>query len=109
MRGPKPKTITIRGETFKSAKEAAAHYGLGTSSIHAAMREGRLDDVGLPSKGKPIPFMIGPYQFRSKRAASIALGLGPSFIQNAMREGSIVQLRILARIMSQYVKARAQS
>ncbi len=77
--------VTIRGETYASATEAARDLGVSLAAVSAAKRRGALNRVGTSTrennKGRPVqPVTIGDKHYPSAEAAANALGVDKAYI-----------------------------
>lgn len=82
--------ITIRGKVYPTAQAAAAALGVVSDTIHRAIREGRLDLVGLQrpeSTRQGLPVRIRGRVYANAAAAAAVLKLTPNAVLRAVREG----------------------
>lgn len=90
-----PKSVTIRGVSYKDQHEAATFLGVGQSTISRAMMRGTLDNVGLCGRNRKHgksgsqPVTIDGTTYKSKKTARKSLGLGIRGLEDAIaKEGS---------------------
>jgi hypothetical protein len=83
--------ITIRGIKYPSRKSAARALGLKASTLAAAIRNGRLDDVGTDAGYAAMykPITIRGVTYPSRRHAADALGVATGTIANANTKGRL--------------------
>lgn len=94
MANPKYRDITIRGVTYPDAKTAADALGVGRNTVLKALRNGRLDGVGLDRKGIPeMPVRIRGRDFKNAAAAARHFGVGRSAIYAALAAGDPGRVR----------------
>lgn len=98
--------ITIRGITYKNAREAAAAVGVKRSTIYSAIYRNTLDTVGLGTGartkwagGTPKPISFGGKHFPSLRAMSLYLGLKRGTLSKTLRVGKERAIQNLIRRM----------
>ncbi len=89
-RGRKPKSVTIRGVTYPDASAAAAAVGVSMPTMYRAIRENRLDHVGLGTGSINIcPVLIRGVYYPTQTAAAEALGVRADTISKALTRGNI--------------------
>lgn len=81
----KYRDIEIRGVVYPDAKAAAAALGITAKAVRRAVRDGRLDAVGL--KGNPVT--IRGRSFPSYAAAGRALGVTAETVGKAVAAGTL--------------------
>lgn len=86
----KYRDLVIRGQVFATVQEAARHFGLAEETVHAALRKGRLDTIGLgrpAQRPTPMPVVIAGRRFASCDDAAKAFGVCRTTIWKAVDEG----------------------
>lgn len=79
----------IREHVFPSVTAAAEHFGATPSAISMANRRGRLNQVGMGSKGpgKSRKVSIAGRSYRSMAQASRDLGFHEDYLSTSLRLG----------------------
>jgi hypothetical protein len=89
-RGTKSREVTIRGVTYPDPSAAAAGIGVARSTLYRAIRENKLDTVGLGTGSINIcPVLIRGVYYPTQTAAAEALGVRADTISKALTRGNI--------------------
>ncbi len=80
----KHRDITVRGITYADTRAVAAALGITQQTVWRAIKDGRLDTLGLGQRGRRLqPVIIRGKRYASAEAAAQALGVTTGAIRQA--------------------------